>query len=79
MTHMQRPTRSIDRRASTPSQYWVVGGEFRDTDFTALEGTAEALGPFARYDEAFKEWERRSVETKSHAHIRYTIVGSLPR
>jgi hypothetical protein len=76
---MQQIRNGDEQRASIPPQYWVVGGEFRDTEFTALEGSAEALGPFPSYDEAHREWERRSVETKRHAHVRYTIVGNLPR
>lgn len=79
MTHMSRHERRETRHSSIAQQYWVVGGEFRDTAFTELDGPAEALGPFASYDQAFKEWERRSVEMKRHAHVRYTIVGNLAR
>ncbi len=79
MTHIDRRIARDHRHASAASQYWVVGGEFRDTDFTALNGPAEALGPFAHYQDAYKEWERRSLEMKRHAHVRYMIVGSLPR
>ena len=77
MTHMQRPDRREIRQASFPPQFWVVGGEFSDTGFNALAGPAEAHGPFIDYDEAFKDWERRSMEMKRHAHVRYTIVGNF--
>jgi len=77
MTYMQRPDRREIRQASSPRQFWVVGGEFSDTDFNTLAGPAEAHGPFADYDEAFKQWETRSMATKRHAHVRYTIVGNF--
>ncbi len=79
MTLMSRHDRRETRQASIPPQYWVVGGEFRDTAFSELDGPPEALGPFTSYDQAYKEWERRSVEMKRHAHVRYTIVGNLAR
>ena len=79
MTHIDRRMHRSASHASTLSQYWVVGGEFTDTEFTSLHGPAEALGPFANYERAYREWERRSMETRPNAHTRYTIVGSLPR
>ncbi len=79
MTHMTRHSRRETDHISFASQFWVVGGEYHDTDFNRLAGPAEALGPFADYDVAFKEWEKRSMEMKRHAHVRYTIVGNLPR
>jgi len=79
MTHVKRPTYNAERRGSQASQFWVVGGEYTDTEFTALHGPAEALGPFSDYAHAYQEWERLSMETKPSAHVRYTIVGSLPR
>ena len=79
MTHIDRRMTRADHHSSPAPQFWVVGGEFRDTDFAALDGPAEASGPFAHYQDAYREWERRSVEMKRHAHVRYTIVGSLPR
>jgi len=79
--HMHRHDhrRESPRQSSAPTQFWVVGGEFLDTAFAQLDGPAEAFGPFANYDEAYRMWEERSVETKRHAHRRYTIVGNLPR
>jgi len=78
-SHDRRRPSTTPRFASAPTQYWVVGGEFRDTAFSELEGPAEAFGPYANYEEAYRMWEGRSVETKSHAHRRYTIVGTLAR
>ena len=79
MTHIDRRMQRATSRASTPSQYWVVGGEFTGTEFAELQGPAEALGPFANYEGAYREWERRSTETRPNAYMRYTIVGSFPR
>ena len=79
MTHMPRETRGDTQRTSFPPEFWVVGGEYRDTDFNRLTGPAEALGPFPDYDQAYKEWERRSLEMKRHVHVRYTIVGNAAR
>jgi hypothetical protein len=79
MTHMQRATAGETARTSFPPEFWVVGGEYHDTAFSRLAGPAEALGPYPDYDEAYKEWERRSLEMKRHAHVRYTIVGNGTR
>ena len=79
MTHMKRETRGETPKMSFPPQFWVVGGEYHDTDFNRLTGPAEALGPYADYDAAYKEWERRSLEMKRHAHVRYTIVCNSAR
>lgn len=79
MTHMRRHAMAEAPKTSFPPEFWVVGGEYRDTDFSHLAGPAEALGPFADYEHAYKEWERRSVEMKRHAHVRYTIVSNTAR
>ena len=79
MTHMTRTHTAETPRASIAPQFWVVGGEYHDTEFDRLAGPAEALGPYADYDEAYKQWERRSLEMKRHAHVRYTIVCNSPR
>lgn len=57
-------------------RYWVVGGEYRDTSFTAFApGKAEErLGPFATYDEALKAWAGRAWATVDDAHSRYSIL-----
>ena len=42
-----RPSRSL-RRADMTQRYWIVGGEYRDPEFTALvPGTETMAGPFA--------------------------------
>jgi len=56
-------------------QYWVIGGEYRDTSFRELtEPPAEAVGPFADYDQALTVWRERSLATLPQAHVRYTIA-----
>ncbi len=79
MSHLGRTAQADHQKISFPPEFWVVGGEYRDTDFKHLASSAEALGPFADYDEAYKAWERRSLEMKRHAHVRYTIVGNGAR
>ena len=62
------------------SEYWVVGGRYRDTSFTSLEdGGAEAYGPFAMYEEALQSWSDRNRTTRSLAAVRYSIVATAPR
>ncbi|HEY1719943.1 MAG TPA: hypothetical protein VGG27_01765 [Magnetospirillaceae bacterium] len=79
MTHMRNHRQGDTQQASISTQFWVVGGEYNDTAFDRLTGPAEALGPFADYDTAYREWEKRSMEMKRHAHVRYTIVGNQAR
>ena len=43
------------------TEFWVVGGRYRDTSFTTMEeGGTEAYGPFGRYEDAFRSWSERS-------------------
>jgi hypothetical protein len=56
-------------------QYWVIGGEYRDTSFRELtKPPAEAVGPFTDYDRALTVWRERSLATLPQAHVRYTIT-----
>ena len=56
--------------------YWVVGGEYTDTNFDKISpGKApERYGPFASYQDAMTEWKTRAWETVDHCLIRYRIV-----
>ena len=65
-----------DTRMTAPRQFWVIGGEFNDTGFTALRSRPDAIGPFGSYEDAFKVWHDRSIETRSEAHTRYTIAAN---
>jgi hypothetical protein len=58
------------------SQYWVVGGEYKDTDFKNLaEGVElEEFGPFHTYEAARKEWQARNMAKIDNAMVRYRIV-----
>ncbi|HLY54739.1 MAG TPA: DUF4170 domain-containing protein [Stellaceae bacterium] len=60
-------------------QFWVIGGEFKDTTFRTMHGPADARGPFATYDEALRVWRARSEETRSDAYVRYTIAANPSR
>ena len=56
--------------------YWVVGGEYADTRFAALAPgrTLERYGPFATYQEAREEWQKRAWATVDDCQVRYTVV-----
>ena len=55
--------------------FWVVGGEYRDTDFKSLSGQPEVFGPFEDYDAAMRVWRERTGASKSAALVRYTIAA----
>lgn len=62
-------------------QYWVIGGEYQSTAFEKIaKGEEEVrLGPFVKYDEALKEWQRMAWETVDnamcHFHIEQEDIG----
>jgi hypothetical protein len=57
------------------ARYWVVGGIYADTSFTGMQGggAEERAGPFATYDQAKAEWQRRAWATVDDAHARFRI------
>lgn len=57
------------------TRYWVVGGEYADSSFTAPAAgkTLERLGPFASPDDAQKAWAGRAWATVDDAMCRYRI------
>jgi Domain of unknown function (DUF4170) len=58
------------------AEYWVVGGEYTDTDFKHLASDAELekFGPFHTYEAARKEWQARNMAKIDNAMVRYRIV-----
>jgi hypothetical protein len=58
------------------AQYWVVGGEYTDTDFKTLSPGVEMeeYGPFHTYEAARKEWQGRNMARIDNAMVRYRIV-----
>ena len=56
--------------------YWVVGGEYTDTDFKkVMPGKAEErLGPYPTFKEAKDIWAARAFSTIDHCLVRYRIV-----
>ncbi len=57
-------------------RYWVIGGNYRDLDFTAIRhGTETILGPFDNAEHARCEWKRVSLEHRSTATARFAIVA----
>ena len=58
-------------------QFWVIGAEYSSVACDALiPGTGCLLGPFDSYDDAREVWRERSMESRSQATTRYTIVSS---
>jgi len=59
------------------TRYWIVGGEYRDPDFTALiPGTETMAGPFADEVKARNEWMRLTYSPGTDpATTRYTIAA----
>ncbi|MCR9255865.1 MAG: DUF4170 domain-containing protein [Alphaproteobacteria bacterium] len=57
------------------ARYWVVGGEYTDTNFSTMaEGkTEERHGPYPDYEAARKEWQRLAMSFIDDACVRYTI------
>ena len=54
--------------------FWVVGGEYTDTDFNAVKpGTEVKLGPFDTYEEARKVWKDKSMAAIDDAYVRFRI------
>ena len=56
-------------------KYWVVGGEYTDTTFTALADGVELtrLGPYQDYGEAQDVWRAKAMETIDDAYARFEI------
>lgn len=56
--------------------YWVVGGEYTDTDFRLImPGRAEErIGPYQSFKDARDVWASRAFSTIDHCLVRYRIV-----
>ncbi|MAG23902.1 MAG: hypothetical protein CMM09_07585 [Rhodospirillaceae bacterium] len=59
------------------TKYWVTGGEYEDTTFTAIANgnEEEHYGPFATLDEAYHEWSHRAWLTVDNCTARYHVVN----
>jgi hypothetical protein len=57
-------------------RYWVVGGEYRDPEFSALvPGTERMVGPFDDEGRARNAWIRLTYCPNVTATTRYTIAA----
>lgn len=56
-------------------KYWVLGGEYTDTSFTAIVGgeAEQKFGPFESYDKAKAIWAGLSMANVDNAHVRFRI------
>lgn len=58
------------------SRYWIVGGEYSDTDFeTIIPGTETIAGPFTSRDTVEEAWRRMSERHRSQALMRFAIAS----
>lgn len=57
-------------------QFYVVGGEYQDTQFKDLLSgqELEKLGPFTSYDDAKRAWADKAWSTVDTCTARYQIV-----
>ena len=57
------------------NRFWVIGGEFRSTDFNEIkEGTGQIYGPFGSREEAQQVWRVNSEEHRSSCCTRFSVV-----
>jgi len=59
----------------TKERYWVVGGDYSCTEFNAIRGQAQAIGPFEAREQAEQAWREVSRENRSRATARYAITS----
>ena len=59
------------------TRYWVIGGEYSDSDFRSLvPGTEKMLGPFEDERKARNEWVRLTCRpAEATATTRYSIAA----
>ncbi len=63
------------QRIDSKAQYWVIGGEYADGNFTRLvEGTSRVIGPFDCQTAATEAWRERAQASRHQAMTRYTIA-----
>lgn len=56
------------------AQYYVVGGEYRDTHFReTVGGDEEWFGPFDTFETAREEWTKHAWQTVDECSVRYRI------
>ncbi len=57
------------------AQFWVVGGEYRDSGFRDMARGCdeEWIGPYDDYDSAMAEWNKRAWTKVDVATTRYRI------
>lgn len=56
------------------TQYYVVGGEYKDTTFTTLVGKLEKYGPFDTMEQANRVWKDKSMANIDHCMVRYLVT-----
>ncbi|RED48622.1 DUF4170 domain-containing protein [Aestuariispira insulae] len=56
-------------------KFWVVGGEYTDTDFKTIKGGGDEdhIGPFDTREEARDAWKSKSMASVDNCYVRYRI------
>ena len=56
-------------------RFWVIGGEYTDTNFNSLvSGSERVMGPCLDRDAALLAWREVAEEPRGDCHARYTIA-----
>jgi hypothetical protein len=55
-------------------RFWVIGGEFRDMQFSALHHP-QIHGPYTERRDAFDEWRRLTAASTARATVRFHITA----
>ena len=61
-------------------KYWIVGGQYTNTDFDELiGGKAEVRGPYRDRDDAVQAWGGLASATRHDCLARYSIAEEVER
>lgn len=59
---------------SNHTKYYVIGGEYTDTDFKTIKsGTEDRHGPYEDEETARTKWKALSMSDVDNAYVRYRI------
>lgn len=59
---------------SSHESYWIVGGRYKDTGFSQIDGgEEERFGPYHDYQEARDVWRSKSLMHMDDCMVRYRI------
>ncbi len=63
---------NIEKTSHT--EYWVIGGEYTNTDFKTIKsGNEDRHGPYTNKEDARSQWKALSMSDVDNAYVRYRI------